>query len=141
MQAHITTFITIYWYGIGVEKNISEAGKYYRLARANGINLKVDSNTAEFNYSSDNKALTKQIQQALRDLNFYKGKVDGESGPLTRNAIKNFQRFYGYSINTEISQKLLKQLKKSTELKTRTILYSNNMVYYSKYLILTLNNI
>ena len=102
---------TIYWYGIGVEKNISEAGKYYRLARANGINLKVDSNIAEFNYSSDNKALTKQIQQALRDLNFYKGKVDGESGPLTRNAIKNFQRFYGYSINTEISQKLLKQLK------------------------------
>ncbi len=102
----------IYWYGIGVEKDLNEAGRYYRLAKANGIKIKIDSSVnAKIGYSADNKALTKQIQQALKDLRFYNGKVDGETGPLTRRAIKNFQSFYGYSINTEISRTLLNQIK------------------------------
>ncbi len=97
----------IYQYGVGVKKDIVKANGYYRLAKANGYNIgkKVSSNT-----TFANKKLIANIQRGLKKLGFYKGKVDGISGPITRKSIENFQKYYGYSVNLEISTKTLKQV-------------------------------
>jgi len=41
------------------------------------------------------KPSTRQIQQALKNAGFYQGVVDGKMGPLTREAVKEFQRVNG----------------------------------------------
>jgi peptidoglycan hydrolase-like protein with peptidoglycan-binding domain len=41
------------------------------------------------------EANRRQIQEALRRLDFYKGPVDGIFGPLTRTAIRRFQHEMG----------------------------------------------
>jgi peptidoglycan hydrolase-like protein with peptidoglycan-binding domain len=41
------------------------------------------------------KPSTRDIQQALKNSGFYQGAVDGKMGPLTREAIKEFQRVHG----------------------------------------------
>ena len=41
------------------------------------------------------KPTTRQIQQALKNAGFYQGAVDGKMGPLTREAIREFQRVQG----------------------------------------------
>lgn len=38
---------------------------------------------------------TREIQEALKNAGFYQGSVDGKMGPLTREAIKEFQRVHG----------------------------------------------
>lgn len=41
------------------------------------------------------KPSTKQIQQALKNAGFYQGSVDGKSGPMTKDAVREFQRVHG----------------------------------------------
>ncbi len=41
------------------------------------------------------KASTRDIQQALNNAGFYQGPIDDKMGPLTRAAIKDFQRVHG----------------------------------------------
>ena len=41
------------------------------------------------------KPTTRQIQQALKNAGFYQSAVDGKIGPVTRDAIKEFQRVHG----------------------------------------------
>lgn len=41
------------------------------------------------------KPSTRDIQQALKNSGFYQGSVDGKMGPLTKDAIKEFQRVHG----------------------------------------------
>jgi peptidoglycan hydrolase-like protein with peptidoglycan-binding domain len=41
------------------------------------------------------KPTTREIQQALQNAGFYQGSVDGKMGPVTREAIKEFQRVHG----------------------------------------------
>ncbi len=41
------------------------------------------------------EANRRQVQAALRRLNFYQGPVDGKFGPLTRAAIRRFQDSIG----------------------------------------------
>ncbi|MBI2104466.1 MAG: peptidoglycan-binding protein [Candidatus Omnitrophica bacterium] len=41
------------------------------------------------------KPTTRQIQQALKNAGFYQGTVDGKSGPMTKDAVKEFQRVHG----------------------------------------------
>ena len=41
------------------------------------------------------KPTTRQIQQALKNAGFYQGAVDGKSGPMTHDAVKEFQRVHG----------------------------------------------
>ena len=40
------------------------------------------------------KPSTRDIQQALKNSGFYQGSVDGKMGPLTKSAIKEFQRVH-----------------------------------------------
>ncbi len=47
----------------------------------------------------DNTERLKQIQTILKDLDFYKGKVDGIPGPLTNTAIESFQRNKGLTVD------------------------------------------
>lgn len=41
------------------------------------------------------KPSTREIQQALKNAGFYQGSVDGKMGPMTKNAVKEFQRIHG----------------------------------------------
>ena len=41
------------------------------------------------------KPSTREIQQALKNAGFYQGAMDGKMGPMTRDAIKEFQRING----------------------------------------------
>ncbi len=41
------------------------------------------------------KPTTRQVQQALKNAGFYQGVVDGKSGSMTKEAIKEFQRVHG----------------------------------------------
>ena len=41
------------------------------------------------------KPSKREIQQALKNAGFYQGSVDGKMGPMTREAIKEFQRVHG----------------------------------------------
>ena len=41
------------------------------------------------------KPSTRDIQQALKNSGFYQGSVDGKMGPLTKGAIREFQRVHG----------------------------------------------
>lgn len=45
--------------------------------------------------SVSSKPTTRQIQQALKNAGFYQGAVDGKMGPVTREAIREFQRIHG----------------------------------------------
>ena len=44
---------------------------------------------------SSAKPSTKEVQQALKNAGFYQGAVDGKMGPVTRDAVKEFQRIHG----------------------------------------------
>ena len=41
------------------------------------------------------KLTAEEAQRILSKLNFYSGKIDGDAGPLTRQAVEMFQRGYG----------------------------------------------
>lgn len=41
------------------------------------------------------KPTTKEIQQALRNAGFYQGAMDGRMGPMTREAVRQFQSVHG----------------------------------------------
>ncbi len=100
---------TIYWYGIGVKKDIQKAGQYYRLAQANGLKL---TNRAFAADTTNSTVLISQIQAGLKKLGFYKGEVDGLTGPMTRRSIVQFQKFYGYTQNSQATKLTLDQIKR-----------------------------
>ena len=66
----------------------------------------------------------KQIQQKLKNLGYYTGKIDGIIGPLSLKAIKNFQRDYGLKVDGIVGPKTLKALGLSS-----TSSYSNSDLY------------
>jgi murein L,D-transpeptidase YcbB/YkuD len=45
------------------------------------------------------KPSKKEIQQALKNAGFYQGPIDGKIGPMTREAIKEFQRVNGLKVD------------------------------------------
>lgn len=57
----------------------------------------------------------KQIQRGLKNANFYKGQIDGKMGPMTKEAIKRFQKarglkadgFVGKTTSIELGKYLL----------------------------------
>lgn len=56
------------------------------------------------------KPSTKEIQQALKNAGFYQGRVDGKMGPLTREAIRGFQRVHGLSVDGVVGKNTWAQL-------------------------------
>lgn len=60
---------------------------------------------------------TKGIQKRLQHLGFYAGPIDGEAGPMTRDAIKNFQKKNNLAVtgvaDPDLSEKVNKKYKNS----------------------------
>lgn len=100
----------IYRYGIGVKKDLSKALQYFRLAKANGLKVVGESSIQKTYYS---KRLTIQIQSGLKKMGFYQGTIDGISGPMTQQAIREFQKSNGYEINGNLTQETLYQINKT----------------------------
>jgi len=61
------------------------------------------------------------IQQNLKALGHFSGDIDGLSGPLTRSAIKSFQRNKKISVTGIIDYTLLEQINSMIELRTKEI--------------------
>ncbi|MEQ8195851.1 MAG: peptidoglycan-binding domain-containing protein, partial [Rhodospirillales bacterium] len=52
------------------------------------------------------KAIVLKIQEALQKIGLYKGAVDGQYGPATRDAIRSYQKLHGMKIDGRITEKL-----------------------------------
>lgn len=57
------------------------------------------------------KPTNKDIQIALQNAGFYKGQIDGDIGPLTKEAIREFQAENNLVVDGEIGLKTWKVLK------------------------------
>lgn len=62
------------------------------------------------------KPSTREIQQALKNAGFYQGSVDGKMGPVTREAVKEFQRVHGLTDDGVIGRKTWAKLKAYADL-------------------------
>lgn len=51
------------------------------------------------------KPTNQDIQIALRNSGFYKGEIDGDAGPLTKRAIREFQAKHGLTVDGKIGPK------------------------------------
>ena len=61
--------------------------------------------------SSSLKPATREIQQALKNAGFYQGNVDGHTGPMTREAVKEFQRVHGLTDDGVVGRQTWTKLK------------------------------
>ncbi|MBN9488908.1 MAG: COX15/CtaA family protein [Alphaproteobacteria bacterium] len=78
-----------------------------------GQTLSSTSNAPEVAWPNDKVEQVRAIQQALLDLKLLKDKPDGALGPMTRNAIKNFQKNAGITETGEPSRDLYLALKQA----------------------------
>ena len=65
---------------------------------------------------ASDKPSTKSIQQALKAAGFYQGELDGKMGPLTRQAIEEFQRINGLKADGVVGRQTWSQLQQYAEL-------------------------
>ena len=56
------------------------------------------------------KPSTREIQQALKNSGFYQGSLDGKMGPITKEAIKEFQRVHGLKDDGVVGKQTWAQL-------------------------------
>ena len=61
--------------------------------------------------SASLKPSTREIQQALKNAGFYQGKVDGHTGSMTRDAVKEFQRVQGLTDDGVVGRQTWAKLK------------------------------
>ena len=61
----------------------------------------------------DTGSAVKKVQQRLKKLGYYKGKVDGDYGSSTKTAVKNFQKRNGLTANGKVNSKTLAKLNSS----------------------------
>ncbi len=61
--------------------------------------------------SASLKPSTREIQQALKNAGFYQGNVDGHTGPMTREAVKEFQRVHGLTDDGAVGRQTWVKLK------------------------------
>ena len=65
------------------------------------------------------KPTNRDIQVALRNAGFYKGQIDGDIGPLTKEAIREFQAENNLVVDGEIGLKTWKVLKEFTQMRPK----------------------
>lgn len=68
---------------------------------------------------SNIKFRNRQIQQELKRLGYYSGKIDGIAGPLTIKAIKSFQRDYDLKVNGIVGKRTYDALFKFRNINTQ----------------------
>lgn len=62
--------------------------------------------------STESIASTKEIQTALKNAGFDPGAIDGKIGPMTRQAVKEFQRTKGLKVDGVVGKKTWGELEK-----------------------------
>ena len=72
--------------------------------------IKVQDEVLSFRLKSKDRV--KQIQAALKKANFYKGEIDGNIGPQTKRAIKEFQKSKRLEPDGVVGQKTWEELNK-----------------------------
>ncbi len=73
--------------------------------------LKIDGLTFSFTFGAiDPVAEATGVQSRLQNLGFYDGKIDGDIGPLTTQAIAEFQAFAGIEGTGELDEETRQQL-------------------------------
>ncbi len=65
--------------------------------------------------SRKSSASTKKIQRALKSAGFDPGSIDGKMGPMTKQAVKEFQRTKDLKVDGVVGQKTWGKLKKYLE--------------------------
>ena len=66
------------------------------------------------------KPSTREIQQALKNAGFYQGSVDGKMGPVTREAVKEFQRVHGLNDDGVVGRQTWTKLKAYADLSSNS---------------------
>ena len=61
----------------------------------------------------DSGSAVKKVQQRLKKLGYYSGKVDGDYGKSTKTAVTNFQKRNGLTANGKVNSKTLAKLNSS----------------------------
>lgn len=74
------------------------------------------STSASAKTGSSLKPSTREIQHALKNAGFYQGNVDGKMGPMTREAIKEFQRVNGLTDDGVVGRRTWGKLKAYADL-------------------------
>ncbi len=62
------------------------------------------------------KPATRDVQQALKNAGLYQGEIDGKKGPMTREAIKEFQRLNELSVDGVVGKRTWAKLKSYLDL-------------------------
>lgn len=75
--------------------------------------IKIQDEVLSYRLKSKNR--TKQIQTALKKAGFYKGEIDGRTGPQTKEAIKAFQKSKGLNPDGAAGPKTWEELNKYLE--------------------------
>lgn len=85
--------------------------------------------TANANIESVEAAVadTREVQTVLKKWGYYKGSVDGINGPLTKEAVKSFQRKYGLTADGIVGP--LTASKMGLKVKGASSSYNNNDLY------------
>lgn len=74
------------------------------------------------------KASTREIQRALKNAGFYQGNVDGKMGPMTKNAVKEFQRVHGLKDDGVVGKQTWAKLSSYLNLASSEASKSNEVV-------------
>ena len=64
------------------------------------------------------KPATRDVQQALKNAGLYQGEIDGKKGPMTREAIKEFQRLNELSVDGVVGKRTWAKLRSYLDLTT-----------------------
>jgi len=76
------------------------------------------ANLIGFDQQQQQRLQVAKAQAALLQLGYRVGKVDGKAGPLTRAAVRDFQKQHRLAVDGKISPRLLQQLKAAVESRT-----------------------
>ncbi len=108
------------WYKAAADQGSREANAALeQLAKSLGISINdvdilIESLPKPSSSNSSAQGyIISQLQKELRDRGFYSGDVDGMNGPMTRNAIKQFQKSVDLDVNGKPTQELLNYIKNS----------------------------